>query len=77
MEVPTSRLFRHPKWDQLFGIDLRSLAVLRIGLALLVLTDLFDRLPDLEAHYTDQGVLPRFGLPTGLFGLHSLSGSAW
>ncbi len=46
-------------FEHLFGIDIRSLALLRIGTACLLLADLAYRLPDLEAHYTDLGVLPR------------------
>jgi hypothetical protein len=44
---------------RLFAIDPRSLAALRIVLALLLLVDLFSRSTDLVAHYTDLGVLPR------------------
>ena len=47
-----------PLLDKLFGLDLRSLAALRIGLALYLLWDLADRARALEAHYTDQGVMP-------------------
>lgn len=43
----------------IFTFDLRSLALFRIGLALLLLGDLFVRATDLVAHYTDFGVLPR------------------
>jgi len=43
----------------IFGADLRSLAVFRIVLALLVLADLANRATDLSAHYADKGVLPR------------------
>ena len=46
------------KLDDLFGIDVRSLALLRIGLAAAVLCDLAFRAPNLIAHHTDQGVLP-------------------
>ncbi len=46
------------KVRQLLGIDTRSLAVLRIALATLVLIDLLQRAVDLQAHYTDFGVLP-------------------
>ena len=42
-----------------FAIDVRSLAVFRMALAAMVLVDLAERLPDLAAHYTDAGVLPR------------------
>ena len=44
--------------QQLFGIDLRSLAIFRIGIAAIVVIDLICRAADLEAHYTDVGVLP-------------------
>lgn len=47
------------KLKELCGIDIRSLAIFRIGLALIILGDLFIRMQDLTAHYTDQGVLPR------------------
>jgi len=45
--------------SSLFGLDLRSLALLRVGIALCLLIDLAGRLTDLEAHYTDVGVFPR------------------
>ncbi len=45
--------------SDVFGIDTRSLAVFRIGLALTILLDLVLRAQDLGAHYTDAGVLPR------------------
>ncbi len=44
---------------EIFGADLRSLAVFRMALALLVLADLANRFTDLSAHYTDRGILPR------------------
>lgn len=43
-----------------FGVDLRALAALRIVLALVVLVDLAGRAGNLSAHYTDNGVLPRW-----------------
>jgi predicted DCC family thiol-disulfide oxidoreductase YuxK len=46
-------------FSQIFGVDLRSLAVFRMGLALVVLEDLISRSRALTAHYTDFGVLPR------------------
>ena len=49
-----------PTWvTDIFGADLRSLAALRIVLAVIVLIDLAGRAPNLLAHYTDYGVLPR------------------
>lgn len=47
------------KFSELFGIDLRSLALFRIGIALLIIVDLINRARDLRAHYTDWGVMPR------------------
>lgn len=47
------------KFRKLFGIDIRSLALFRIGLGLILLVDLFLRLQDLNVHYSDEGVLPR------------------
>ncbi len=44
---------------KVLSIDLRSLALLRISLALLILLDLFLRTFDMEAFYTDSGILPR------------------
>ncbi len=43
---------------QLFGFDLRSLALFRVCVAALILVDLLVRSRDLAAHYTDAGVLP-------------------
>ncbi len=50
------------KIQQLFGLDLRSLALFRMGLALIIITDLIIRFQDLNVFYTDQGVLPRSAL---------------
>jgi hypothetical protein len=41
------------------ALDARGLAVLRIGLAAVILGDLGFRLRDFAAHYTDAGALPR------------------
>ena len=45
--------------SSVFRLDVRSLAVFRIGLALTILLDLAIRAQDLGAHYTDAGVVPR------------------
>lgn len=51
---------RTPRWLQdVFAADLRSLAAFRVVLALVVLLDVADRARNLNAHYTDAGVLPR------------------
>lgn len=63
------------------GIDLRSAALLRVGLAALLLADLAYRLLDFEAFHTDAGVLPVAArqalLPEGgiTWSLHLLGGS--
>ncbi len=43
---------------RLFAVDLRSLALLRISLAILIGVDLIARARDLTAHYTDLGIMP-------------------
>jgi hypothetical protein len=47
------------KFEELCGADLRSLAVLRIGVAVVLILDLCQRAIDLEAHYSDFGLAPR------------------
>ncbi|MBR8831596.1 MAG: hypothetical protein N5P05_003083 [Chroococcopsis gigantea SAG 12.99] len=46
------------KLQEILGLDLRSLGLFRVCLALVVLVDLFTRFDSLVAHYTDEGVLP-------------------
>lgn len=48
------RFFARERW----GLDLRALALCRIGLASVILFDLLVRSQDLIAHYTNKGVLP-------------------
>ena len=45
--------------SEVFGVDVRSLAIFRIALAITVLLDLGFRLADCEAFYSDNGHLPR------------------
>ena len=65
---------------EVFAVDVRSLALFRVALGALVLADLIARSFDLQAHYTDFGVLPRWALlrhqSEWYFSLHMLSG-AW
>jgi hypothetical protein len=67
------------KWSELFGIDIRSLALFRIGLAVVILGDLLIRIQDLKAHYSDEGVLPRSFLIQTLYpwslSIHLISGN--
>ena len=37
---------------EILSLDLRSLALLRIGLGVLLVLDWLDRVPDLRAHYS-------------------------
>ncbi|MCP4192373.1 MAG: HTTM domain-containing protein [Planctomycetaceae bacterium] len=67
--------------SRVFGIDTRALALFRIGIGSLLLVDLGMRLRDLEAHYTDQGVLPLEVLQQRMsdswqWSIHALGGSA-
>lgn len=68
--------------SKVFGLDLRSLAALRIGLALFILYDLFSRSFDLTAHYTDAGTIPRSFLIQNFWGpayfsVHMATGTAF
>lgn len=63
----------------IFSCDLRSLALFRVGLGVVLLADLLSRARDLRAHYTYFGVVPQ---PTGpeFFinaWAHSFMGSVW
>lgn len=54
--------FRNIRWNSLkivFGVDLRTLALFRMGIGTMLLVDLVLRMRDLSAHYTDAGVFPR------------------
>jgi hypothetical protein len=72
---------------EFFTLDVRSLALMRVALALMVLLDWIDRLPDLRAHYSDEGIVPREILTlvdraTGAINIlpisvHFFSGSVW
>lgn len=64
---------------QVGALDRRSIALFRMGLALLALADVVQRSTDLTAHYSDSGVLPRVPLISqfmrpSLVCLHLLSG---
>ena len=70
--------FTNPR--QIFGIDLRSLALFRVAIAAILIIDLLVRLSDLSTHYTDWGVLPRDvvienTISSWSFSLHLMNGS--
>ena len=48
--------------SDMFTLDLRSLALLRVGVASVLIYDLLERWQDVEAHYSDVGILPREAL---------------
>lgn len=47
------------RWANLFGIDVRALASLRIGVAIILLYETLLVLPDVPAFYAESGVYPR------------------
>lgn len=65
--------------QSILSLDLRSLALMRVGTAILLLTILWTRSLDLTAFYTDAGIFPRSESLKALgnipFSLHLLSGS--
>lgn len=63
---------------EFFSLDLRSLALFRVGLGLMLVIDWVDRLPDLAAHYSDKGIVPR-GTVSGIqpLSIHIFSGEVW
>lgn len=64
-----------------FSIDLRSMVVFRIMLALVILADLVLRSADLNVFYTDDGVLPRRDVlsisGSAYWSLHHANGEWW
>lgn len=76
----THASLRHPRLAAVFGIDLRSLALLRCGLALVLLVQLLQLLPDLLRLYSDDGVMSRAWIINVAgpwrWSLHFLNGSA-
>ncbi|HBQ99665.1 MULTISPECIES: DCC1-like thiol-disulfide oxidoreductase family protein [unclassified Roseofilum] len=66
------------KLEQIFGLDLRSFALFRIGLSLVLIADLLIRSRDIRDLYSNEGVLPTpvlFELlKPGYWSIHALSG---
>lgn len=66
---------------EIFSFDLRSLALLRIGLAIVFIVDLLVRFWDIKTYYSDRGILPRTELINNLspasWSLHLFSGSVF
>ena len=77
-------IFNSDHWvspKTIFSIDLRSLALMRVILALLILLDLLLRSQAMSLFYTDSGVLPRSKWlqvnHEWYFSLHAASGELW
>jgi predicted DCC family thiol-disulfide oxidoreductase YuxK len=70
------------KIKEIFALDLRSLALFRIGLALVIICDLIIRFGDIEAFYSDRGVIARTALINQFvepwyWSIHLLSGQTF
>ena len=72
---------RHPRLAELFGIDLRSLALFRFALGLVLLLVLLGSFSDLTAFYSDLGIMPRaWAIESDSFNrvsLYFLNGQSW
>ena len=72
--------FRISSFREIFGVDLRTLALFRILLGAYLVLDLCLRARDLAAHYTDFGIMPRGELVEYLspmsFSIHMMNGTA-
>lgn len=72
---------RHPRLYSLFGIDLRTLALFRTLLGLVLLWTLLRGFSDLEAFWTDWGVMPRAWIietdSANRVSFYFLNGSTW
>src|SRR5262249_54026650 len=57
--IPSTNKCLRACFNRAFGLDPRSLAVLRIGIGIVLLFNLTTLLPDVPAFYTDHGMLSR------------------
>lgn len=69
-------------WRKALSLDLRSLALFRIALGLILGGDLISRIPLIDAFYTDGGLVPRTAAFHKMHGtwavsLHLISGEWW
>lgn len=68
--------------QNLFSIDLRALAAVRVFIGLIIIVDFIDRLKDVEIFYTNQGIIPlsrfiEFDIASSSFSLNALNGNEW
>jgi hypothetical protein len=63
---------------EIISLDLRSLALFRIALGLLVVGEILSRMADLRAHYTNEGIYPTSLVDVTVpISLHIISGALW
>lgn len=67
-------------FESYYKLDLRSLALMRIGMACVIISDLMFRFTDIRALYCDEGMWPvklmyNLGWKDGFWSLHALSGT--
>jgi hypothetical protein len=68
------------KLRRLYQLDMRALGLMRIGVAIVVISDIIIRWQDLRAFFTDDGIWPTklihtFGWQNGYWCFHELNGS--
>lgn len=72
---------RYPRLAEIFGIDLRSLALFRVALGTVLFCNLLLAFCDVSAFWTDVGVVPRSWLlqfePAQRISIHLAGGQAW
>jgi len=78
-DQPASKTSLWEKLNEILGLDLRSMALYRVLMGVLLLAEIAARLPDARAFYTDEGIFPRsIAAETIPLSLHLLDGSlAW
>ena len=82
MDAPARDSWLGRKARELFGLDLRSMALFRVGLGVMLLMDLLKRSLAFTAHYTGEGIVPKEQIEDYLhvqpiFRLYMLSDEAW
>jgi len=72
---------RYPRIAEIIGIDLRTLALFRVALGTVLFCNLLLALCDLQALWTDLGIMPRTWLieaeSSARWSLHLVSGQSW
>lgn len=75
-EKPAASTSLWDKLHEMFGIDLRSMALYRVLLGILLLGEIVARLVDVRAFYTDDGIAPQSIIPADIpISLHMMDGS--